>query len=79
VTLELDSEDRFYDDKMDTQEFETFEQQYPLDPKQSFDLVSAPGRDGDPDPAMIQFVRLCKLGGTDAFFERKLGGSWHCQ
>jgi [ribulose-bisphosphate carboxylase]-lysine N-methyltransferase len=66
VTLELDSEDRFYDDKMDILEFETYEQS-PMDPKQSFDLVSAPGRDGDPDPAMIQFVRLCKLGGTDAF------------
>lgn len=66
VTLEVDPEDRFYEDKMDILEFETYEQ-FPLEPKQTFDLVSAPGRDGDPDPAMFQFVRLCKLGGTDAF------------
>jgi [ribulose-bisphosphate carboxylase]-lysine N-methyltransferase len=38
-----------------------------MDPVQSFDVVSEPGRDGEPDPSMIQFVRLCKLGGTDAF------------
>ena len=66
VTFELDPEDRFYDDKLDILEFETYEQA-PLDPAQSFDLISAPGRDGEPDPAMIQFVRLCKLGATDAF------------
>lgn len=66
ITLELDSEDRFYDDKLDVLEFETYDQA-PMDPLQSFDLVSAPGRDGEPDPAMIQFARLCQLGGTDAF------------
>ena len=38
-----------------------------MNPVQSFDIVSAPGRDGEPDPAMIQFVRLMKLGSTDAF------------
>ena len=66
VTFELDSEDRFYDDKLDILEFETYDQA-PMDPSQSFDLVSAPGRDGEPDPAMIQFLRLARLGGTDAF------------
>lgn len=66
LTFELDSEDRFYDDKLDVLEFETYEQA-PMDPRQSFDVVSVPGRDGEPDPAMIQFVRLCELGSTDAF------------
>jgi [ribulose-bisphosphate carboxylase]-lysine N-methyltransferase len=66
ITLELDEKDRFYDDKLDILEFETYDQA-PLDPVQSFDLVSAPGRDGEPDPAMVQFARLCKLGSTDAF------------
>jgi len=67
ITLELDSDDRFYDDKLDILEFETYDQA-PLDPTQQFDLVSVPGgRDGEPDPAMIQFARLCQLGGTDAF------------
>lgn len=66
ITLEVDSEDRFYDDKLDILEFETYDQA-PMDPTQSFDVVSAPGRDGEPDPAMIQFARLCQLGGTDAF------------
>lgn len=66
ITLEVNPEDRFYDDKLDILEFETYDQA-PLDPSQSFDLVSAPGRDGEPDPAMIQFARLCQLGDTDAF------------
>ena len=66
LTFEVDPEDRFYDDKLDILEFETYDQA-PMDPVQSFDVISAPGRDGQPDPAMIQFVRLCKLGGQDAF------------
>jgi [ribulose-bisphosphate carboxylase]/[fructose-bisphosphate aldolase]-lysine N-methyltransferase len=66
LTFELDPEDRFYDDKLDILEFETYDQA-PMDPTQSFDVVSAFGRDGEPDPAMIQFVRLMKLGSTDAF------------
>ena len=66
LTFELDPEDRFYDDKLDILEFETYDSA-PMDPSQSFDVVSAPGKDGEPDPAMIQFVRLCKLGSTDAF------------
>lgn len=66
LTFELESDDRFHDDKLDILEFETYDQA-PMDPVQSFDVVSAPGRDGEPDAAMIQFVRLCKLGATDAF------------
>lgn len=66
LTFELDSEDRFYDDKLDILEFEAYDSA-PMDPVQSFDVVSEPGRDGAPDPAMIQFIRLCKLGSTDAF------------
>jgi [ribulose-bisphosphate carboxylase]-lysine N-methyltransferase len=66
LTFEMETEDRFYDDKMDILEFETFESA-PMEPSQSFDLVSAPGRDGEPDPSMMQFLRLAKLGGTDAF------------
>jgi [ribulose-bisphosphate carboxylase]-lysine N-methyltransferase len=38
-----------------------------MDPVQRFDIVSATGRDSDPDAAMMQFVRFCKLGSTDAF------------
>jgi [ribulose-bisphosphate carboxylase]/[fructose-bisphosphate aldolase]-lysine N-methyltransferase len=66
ITFEIDPEDRFYDDKLDILEYETYDQA-PMDPVQSFDVISAPGRDGEPDRAMIQFVRLCKLGATDAF------------
>ena len=66
VTFEVDPDDRFHDDKLDILEFETYDQA-PMDPVQSFDVVSAPGRDGEPDPAMVQFIRLCKLKGTDAF------------
>jgi [ribulose-bisphosphate carboxylase]/[fructose-bisphosphate aldolase]-lysine N-methyltransferase len=71
ITLEIDPEDRFYDDKLDILEFETFDQA-PMDPVQSFDIVSAPGRDGEPDPAMIQFARLRQLGGLDAFLLESL-------
>lgn len=66
LTFELDPEDRFYDDKLDILEFETYDLA-PMDPSQSFDIVSAPGQDSQPDPALIQFVRLCKLGAKDAF------------
>mmetsp|Transcript_19334 Transcript_19334/g.39682 ORF Transcript_19334/g.39682 Transcript_19334/m.39682 type:complete len:583 (+) Transcript_19334:121-1869(+) len=66
VSIEIDAEDRFYDDKLDILEFETYDQA-PMDPSQSFDVVSAPGRDGEPDPAFMQFARLAKLGGMDAF------------
>lgn len=66
MTFECDPDDRFYDDKLDILEFETYESA-PMEPVQSFDLVSALGRDGEPDPSMIQFLRLVKLGGKDAF------------
>jgi [ribulose-bisphosphate carboxylase]-lysine N-methyltransferase len=66
LTFELDSQDRFYDDKLDILEFETFDLA-PMNPVQSFDIVSQAGRDGAPDPSMMQFVRLCTLGSTDAF------------
>jgi len=66
ITMELDQEDRFYDDKLDILEFETYDQA-PMDPLQSFDVVSVPGRDGEPDPAMIQFARLRSLCSQDSF------------
>lgn len=71
ITLEIDPEDRFYDDKLDILEFETYDQA-PMDPVQSFDVISAPGRDGEPDPAMIQFARLRQLNGLDAFMLESL-------
>jgi [ribulose-bisphosphate carboxylase]-lysine N-methyltransferase len=68
LTFEIDSEDRFRDDKLDILEYETsYDTSVPMDPVQSFDVVSVPGRDIRPDPAMMQFLRFCKLGGTDAF------------
>ena len=66
VTVEVDADDRLYEDKMDILEFETYDQA-PMDPSQSFDVISAPGRDGEPDPAFMQFVRLMKLNNMDAF------------
>ncbi len=66
VTIEIDPEDRFYEDKLDILEFETYDQA-PMDPTQSFDVISAPGRDGEPDPAFMQFARLVQLGNMDAF------------
>ena len=66
LRFEVDQDDRFYDDKLDILEFETYDQS-PMDPLQAFDVVSAPGQDSEPDPAMIQFVRLCQLSGPDAF------------
>lgn len=66
LTFEVDPEDRFYDDKLDILEFETYDLA-PMEPLQSFDVVQEPGRDGEPDPAIMQFLRLVKLGGKDAF------------
>ncbi|GAX20562.1 [ribulose-bisphosphate carboxylase]/[fructose-bisphosphate aldolase]-lysine N-methyltransferase [Fistulifera solaris] len=71
LTFELDPNDRFRDDKLDILEFETYDQA-PMDPVQTFDVVSSTSTgttqtDGSPDPAMMQFLRLCKLGSTDAF------------
>jgi Rubisco LSMT substrate-binding. len=66
LTFELDQDDRFYDDKLDVLEFETYDNA-PMEPIQSFDVVSESGREGEPDPAMVQFLRLVKLGSKDAF------------
>uniref|UniRef100_A0A7S2A866 SET domain-containing protein n=1 Tax=Trieres chinensis TaxID=1514140 RepID=A0A7S2A866_TRICV len=67
LTFEIDEGDRFRDDKLDVLEFETYDSA-PMEPVQSFDLVAMPGGgDGQPDPAMAQFLRLAKLGGKDAF------------
>jgi [ribulose-bisphosphate carboxylase]-lysine N-methyltransferase len=66
ISFEIDPDDKFYDDKLDILEFETYESA-PMEPLQSFDVVSEIGRDGEPDPAMIQFLRLAKLGLKDAF------------
>jgi [ribulose-bisphosphate carboxylase]-lysine N-methyltransferase len=66
LVFEIDAEDRFRDDKLDILENDTYDQA-PMDPVQSFDVVSAVGRDSAPDPAMMQFVRFCKLGSSDAF------------
>jgi [ribulose-bisphosphate carboxylase]-lysine N-methyltransferase len=66
LTFELDSEDKFYDDKMDILEFETYDSA-PMEPIQTFDIVSQLGRESEPDPSMIQFLRLVKLGGFDSF------------
>jgi len=66
LTFELDSEDRFYDDKMDILEFETYDSA-PMAPIQTFDIISQVGGDSEPDPSMIQFLRLVKLGSFDAF------------
>mmetsp|Transcript_9179 Transcript_9179/g.10646 ORF Transcript_9179/g.10646 Transcript_9179/m.10646 type:complete len:566 (-) Transcript_9179:62-1759(-) len=66
LTFELDPKDRFYDDKLDILEFETYESA-PMEPIQSFDVVSEGGRDEGCDPAMIQFLRLMKLDTKDAF------------
>ena len=71
LKFELDPDDRFYDDKLDILEFETYDAA-PMDPIQSFDVVSEAGLDGEPDPLLIQFVRLCKLGATDAFLLESL-------
>lgn len=68
LTFELDPNDRFRDDKLDILEFETYDQA-PMDPMQTFDVVSTTKGGGESplDPAMLQFLRLCQLGNMDAF------------
>ncbi|KAL3786067.1 hypothetical protein ACHAWO_007256 [Cyclotella atomus] len=66
LTFEVDDSDRFRDDKLDVLEYETFELA-PMEPVQAFDVTGGPGSTGEPDPAMMQFLRLVKLGGKDAF------------
>jgi len=70
LTFEINEKDQFVDDKLDILEFHTY-QGAPMESIQSFDIVSIPGQDSSPDPSMIQFLRLKKLGGIpkplDAF------------
>ena len=66
LTFEVDDSDRFRDDKLDILEFETYDLA-PMEPTQVFDVTGGPGSTGEPDPAMLQFLRLVKLGGKDAF------------
>jgi [ribulose-bisphosphate carboxylase]-lysine N-methyltransferase len=66
LTFEVDDTDRFRDDKLDILEHETYDLA-PMDPIQSFDVAGGAGLTGEPDPAMMQFVRLCCLNGKDAF------------
>jgi [ribulose-bisphosphate carboxylase]/[fructose-bisphosphate aldolase]-lysine N-methyltransferase len=63
--VEIDTKDRFYDDKLDILEFETYGST-PMDPIQTFD-VQVNGKGPIPDPALLQFVRLRALGKFDAF------------
>lgn len=65
LTFEIDESDRFGDDKIDVLEFETYGGA--MDPMQSFDVYGGPGSMGNPDPAMLQFLRLQKLNNKDAF------------
>ena len=66
LSFEVDEQDRFRDDKLDILEFETYDLA-PMEPAQVFDVVGGPGSTGEPDPALIQFLRLVKLAGKDAF------------
>ena len=66
LTFEVEKGDIFHDDKLDILEFETYDSA-PMEPVQKFDVVSEIGNDEEPDPAMIQFMRLAKLGAKDAF------------
>lgn len=66
LTFEVSQEDRFYDDKLDILEFETYDSA-PMEPLQSFDVVYEAGGDGEPDPALVQFLRLVELGEQDSF------------
>lgn len=66
LSFEVDDSDRFRDDKLDVLEYETYDLA-PMEPLQVFDVTGGIGSTGEPDPAMIQFLRLVKLGGKDAF------------
>lgn len=59
-TFEIDTDDRFYDDKLDI-----LEEEAEIDTRQTFDIYE--DTDGTPDPFMLQFLRLMKLSNTDAF------------
>ena len=66
LSFEINNSDRFRDDKLDVLEYETYDLA-PMEPTQTFDVMGGPGSTGEPDPAMIQFLRLVNLGGKDAF------------
>jgi len=66
LSFEVNNSDRFRDDKLDILEYETYDLA-PMEPTQTFDVMGGPGSTGEPDPAMIQFLRLVNLGGKDAF------------
>jgi [ribulose-bisphosphate carboxylase]/[fructose-bisphosphate aldolase]-lysine N-methyltransferase len=67
ISVEMDSTDRFYDDKLDILEFETYGPA-PMDPVQKFELHINEKKHGPiPDPALLQFLRLRALGQYDAF------------
>ncbi|KAL9190381.1 hypothetical protein ACHAXT_007592 [Thalassiosira profunda] len=66
LSFEVDDADRFRDDKLDVLEYETYDLA-PMEPLQTFDVTGGPGATGEPDPAMLQFLRLVKLSGKDAF------------
>jgi [ribulose-bisphosphate carboxylase]-lysine N-methyltransferase len=63
ITAELDADALFRDDKLDILEFETGAEVGSMEPTQTFDVDDS----GEPDFALLQFMRLVKLGGTDAF------------
>lgn len=67
LSFQIDEDDRFFGDKVDILEFDAGDSSAPIEPNQSFDIVAVPGRDGEPDPSMLQFLRLARLGGKDAF------------
>eukprot|EP00578_Thalassiosira_sp_NH16_P000529 CAMPEP_0181133386 /NCGR_PEP_ID=MMETSP1071-20121207/31505_1 /TAXON_ID=35127 /ORGANISM="Thalassiosira sp., Strain NH16" /LENGTH=626 /DNA_ID=CAMNT_0023219791 /DNA_START=97 /DNA_END=1977 /DNA_ORIENTATION=- len=66
LSFEVSEADRFRDDKLDVLEYETYDLA-PMEPLQTFDVAGGPGSTGEPDPAMMQFLRLAHLGGKDAF------------
>ena len=66
LSFEVNDSDRFCDDKLDVLEYETYDLA-PMEPTQTFDVTGGPGATGEPDPAMIQFLRLAKVSGKDAF------------
>jgi hypothetical protein len=77
LSFEIEESDRFRDDKLDVLEYETYESA-PMEPMQVFDVAGGPGAMGEPDPSMIQFLRLDKLGGRMrfcwSFFRKEVWG-----
>eukprot|EP00978_Attheya_sp_CCMP212_P007912 scaffold18371_cov56-Attheya_sp.AAC.8 len=63
LKAELDADATFRDDKLDILEFETGSELGSMEPTQTFDVDDS----GEPDFALLQFMRLVKLSGKDAF------------